>query len=77
MPCVFQNSDPPPPIARRVYTPRLWYGGRTHLLGGVGVGGQYFEDARHSSVLYVCKYFVLETIEARQSFIEEAHKRIC
>ncbi len=30
------------PTARRVCTPRLWCGGWTHLLGGEGVGGQYF-----------------------------------
>ncbi len=29
-----------------------------HSLGGEGVGGQYFEHARHWSVLYICKYFV-------------------
>jgi hypothetical protein len=56
---------PAPLTARRVCSvpstpppPRLWCGGRTHSLGGEGVGGQYLEDARHSSVLYVCKYFV-------------------
>jgi hypothetical protein len=25
---------------------------------GEGVGGQYFKGSRHSSVLYICKYFV-------------------
>ncbi len=42
---VFQNIDPPPPSPP----------GRTHLLGGEGVGVTILE---HSSVLYVCKYFV-------------------
>ncbi len=28
--------------ARRLCTPRFWCGGRTHSLGGKGVGGQYF-----------------------------------
>ncbi len=32
----------PPLIARRVCTPRLWCGGRTHSLGGEGVGGSIF-----------------------------------
>ncbi len=38
---VFRNIDPPPHFltARRVCTPRLWCGGRTHSLGGEGVGG--------------------------------------
>ncbi len=50
---------PHPLTARRVCTPsRFWCGGRTHSLGGEGVGGQYSEDARHCSVLYICKYFV-------------------
>jgi hypothetical protein len=39
---VFQNIDPPPPTARRVCTPRLWCGGRTHSLGGEGDGGSIF-----------------------------------
>jgi hypothetical protein len=57
---VFQNIDPPPLTARRVCTPpRLLCGGRTHSLGGEGGGGvNILEDARHSYVLYVCKYFV-------------------
>ncbi len=38
--------------------PCLWYGGKTHSLGGEGVGVNILEDARHSSVLYICKYFV-------------------
>jgi hypothetical protein len=52
---VFQNIDPPP---------RLWCGGRTHSLGGKGVGGQYFgrRHARHCSVLYICKYFVVAPV---------------
>jgi hypothetical protein len=28
--------------------------GRTHSLGGEGVGVNILEDARHSSVLYMC-----------------------
>jgi hypothetical protein len=41
---VFQNVDPPPPHRpASVYPPpRLWCGGRTHSLGGEGVGGQEF-----------------------------------
>jgi hypothetical protein len=58
----FQNIDPPSPSPPgECVPPRLWCVGRTHSLGGEGWGGQYFgilEDVRHSSVLYVCKYFV-------------------
>ncbi len=61
MSLVFQNIDPHTPLnARRLWgTPRLWCGGRTHSLGGEGGWGvNILEDARHSSVLYICKYFV-------------------
>jgi hypothetical protein len=55
---VFQNMNPTPPSPPSVY-PRLWFGGRTHSLGGEGGDGvNLLEDARHSSVLYICKYFV-------------------
>ncbi len=49
---VFQNIDPPPPSF-------CAGGGRTNSLRGEGVGG--VQDDRHSSVLYVWKYFVLNT----------------
>jgi hypothetical protein len=44
---------PPPP-------PRLWCGGRTHSLGGEGVGVQYFGRCQTQicTLLYICKYFV-------------------
>ncbi len=42
--------------------PRLWCGGRTHSLGGEGWGVNLLEDVRHSSVLYICRYFVVCTI---------------
>jgi hypothetical protein len=59
---VFQNIDLPRPL-----TPRLWWWGRTHSLGGEGGGRvNILEDARHSSVLYVCKYFVLLIIPNRR-----------
>jgi hypothetical protein len=45
---------------------RLWCGGWTHWthsLGGEGGGGvNILENARHSSVLYVCTYFVVQTL---------------
>jgi hypothetical protein len=43
-------------------TPRLWCGGRTYSLVGAWDGGggvNILEDAGHSSVLYICKYFVV------------------
>jgi hypothetical protein len=52
-----------------VCTPRLWCGGRTHSLGGEGGGGgggSIFGRRRHSSVLYIFKYFVIKNIENKQ-----------
>jgi hypothetical protein len=56
---VFQNIDPPPPhLPVSVYPPPLVRGEDTlaGLRGGWGVN--ILEDVRHSSVVYVCKYFV-------------------
>jgi hypothetical protein len=51
---------PHPLTARRVCTPQplVRGGGRTHSLGGKAVGVNSSVDARHCSVLYICKYFV-------------------
>jgi hypothetical protein len=56
---VFQNIDPPPsPPGECVLRPPLLRGEDT-LAGWRGGGGvNILEDARHSSVLYICKYFV-------------------
>jgi hypothetical protein len=51
---VFQNIAPIPLTARRVYLPPLVRGEDT-----LARGFNIFEDVRHSSVLYVCKYFVV------------------
>jgi hypothetical protein len=60
---VFQNIDPPPPSPPECVTPWLWCGGRTYSLGGVGVGGSIVrKDARHCSVLYICKHFVVRIL---------------
>ncbi len=60
---VFRNIDPPPPQRpANVYPPRLWCGGRTHLLVERGWGINNSEDARHYSVLCLCKYFVVYSI---------------
>jgi hypothetical protein len=56
---VFRNIDPPPPHRpASVYPPAFGLGGRNTrwVERGWGVNGS--EDARHCSVLYICKYFV-------------------
>ncbi len=57
---VFQNIDPPTPFtARRVCTPPPLVRGEDKLAGWRGGGGvNSLEDARHCSVLCICKYFV-------------------
>jgi hypothetical protein len=70
---VFQNIDPPPPHRpASVYHPPPpplvrgedplagWRG------GGVGVNILPLEDARHISVVYICKYFVGISMETRE-----------
>jgi hypothetical protein len=57
---VFQILDPHPLTARRVCIPAPFGAGGGHtrwVERGWGVNSS--EDARHSSVLYICKYFVL------------------
>ncbi len=58
---VFQNIDPPPPSppGECVYPPPLLWGEDTLARRRGGWGVNILEDVRHSSVLYVCKYFVL------------------
>ncbi len=57
----FQNIDPPPLAS--VYA--FWCWGRTHSLGGGGGGWglNILEDASHSYVLYIFKYFVQITLD--------------
>jgi hypothetical protein len=56
---VFQNIKPQPPLtARRVCTPRLWCGGGHTCWVKRGWAVNILEDARHCSVLYICKCFV-------------------
>jgi hypothetical protein len=67
---VFQNIDPPTPSPPgECEPPAFGAGGRTHWLGGEGGGGSIIilEDARHSSVLYIRKYFVPQIIVAQPS----------
>jgi hypothetical protein len=56
--------DPPPPPGECVPPAFGEGGGGVPLAGWKGVVGQYFGNARHSSVLYVCKYFVEPTLYA-------------
>jgi hypothetical protein len=57
---VFQNIDPRPLTDRRVCTPPPLVRGKDTLAGwrGGAWGVNILEDARHCSVLYICKYFV-------------------
>jgi hypothetical protein len=57
---VFQNIDPPIPVtAQRVCTPPLVRGEDTLAGWRGGWTVNILDDARHSSVLYACKYFVV------------------
>jgi hypothetical protein len=60
MSLVIQNIDPPPPLHRpaSVYPLPLLQGEDTLAGGRKGWGVNILEEARHSSVLYICKYFV-------------------
>jgi hypothetical protein len=51
------RPPPPPPTEWVPPPPRLWCGGEDTLDGSRGGWGvNILEDARHSSVLYKCKY---------------------
>ncbi len=57
---VFQIIDLPHPLtARRVCTPACGAGGGHTRWWRGGRGVNILEDARHCSVLYICKYFVV------------------
>jgi hypothetical protein len=58
MSLVFQNIDPPPPPPPGECVPPPLVRGEDTLAGGRKRWGvNILEDARHSSVLYTCKYF--------------------
>ncbi len=56
---VFQNIAPPPSPPGECVPPPLVRGENTLSRRRGGWGVNILEDVRHSSVLYVCKYFVL------------------
>jgi hypothetical protein len=61
---LFQNIDPPPPpTARRLCTVPTAFGTGEDTLAGWrgGWGVNILENVRDSSVLYVCKYIVINT----------------
>jgi hypothetical protein len=63
---VFQNIDAPTPPHRpaSVYPSAFGAGGGHTRWVERGLGGvNILEDARHSSVLYICQYFVLSSTE--------------
>jgi hypothetical protein len=57
---VFQNIDPstPSPPGECVVPPAFGAGGGHTRWEEKGWGVNILVDARHSSVLYICKYFV-------------------
>jgi hypothetical protein len=63
---VFQNIDPPPPSLPGECVPPAFGAGEDTLAGWRGGWGVIIlEDARHSSVLYIRKYFVPQIIVAQ------------
>jgi hypothetical protein len=57
---------PHPPTARRVFTSRFWCGGRTHSLGGEGVGGQ----RRQTLLCTLCMYITLWYLQSLFRFAD-------
>jgi len=74
---VFQNIDPPPPNRpASVYPPAFGAGGGHTRWVERGWEVNSSEDARHCSVLYLCKYFViqllLELVTESHAWMKEA-----
>jgi hypothetical protein len=60
---VFQNIDPTHPSPPSECVHPAFGAGEDTLAGWRGVWGvNILEDVRHSSVLYVCKYFVVAAL---------------
>ncbi len=74
---VFQILTPHPLPARRVCTPAFRAGGGHTLWEERGGGGvNILEDARHSSVLYICKSFEPDTGHPPRRSISKAGNQI-
>jgi hypothetical protein len=73
---VFQNIEAPPPSPPgECVSPPLLRGEDT-LSGWRGRWGvNILEDARHSSVLYICKYFVVQTLLSFPSAAEKHQQK--
>ncbi len=71
---VFRNMTTPLTARRECPIPRLWCAGRTHSLGGEGLGVNSSEDARHCSILYICKYILVKTEEVQAGEARELDK---
>jgi hypothetical protein len=73
MALVFQNITPHPPHRLAIVYPSPLVLGEDTLAGRRGGWGvNILEDARHSSVLYICKYFVtVHVVFCRQYLILE------
>jgi hypothetical protein len=74
---VFQNIDPPPPsppgeCIPGVHPPPLVRGEDTLAGWREGWGVNILEDARYSSVLYICKYFLFYIVYSESVKIHEA-----
>jgi hypothetical protein len=65
---VFRNIDPSPPHRpASVYPHAFGAGGGLTRWVERGWGVNSSEDARHCSVLYICKYFVITTMPVTQT----------
>jgi hypothetical protein len=62
---VFRNIDPPPPHrpASVCVPPAFGAGGKHTRWVERGWGVNSSEDARHCTVLYICKYFVRKRLD--------------
>ncbi len=69
---VFQIIDPPhsPHRPTSVYPLPLVLGEDTLAGCRGGLGVNILEDARHSSVLYICKYYVIDPFETLWTVME-------
>jgi hypothetical protein len=71
---VFKNIDPPPPSPPGECVPPAFGAGSGHTRWVGGWGVNILEGARHSSVLYICKYFVVRNTDLRK-LVRHASKR--